>query len=78
MLTSSSLMLKISTPHFLPRSTRSLLKDSMMTMVLSMGVSPFSTLVSRSLALSGLSQKTNDKSASERELHYQYDKLSLD
>lgn len=47
-------------------------------MVLSTGASPFSTLVSKSLALSGLSQKTNDKSADEREQHYQYDKLSLD
>lgn len=47
-------------------------------MVLSIGVSPFSTLVSRSLALSGLSQKTNDKSADEKELYYQHDKFSLD
>ena len=78
MLTSNSFMLKTSTPHFLPRSTRSMPKDSMITMVLSIGVSPFSTLVSRSLALSGLSQKTNDKSADEREQDYQCDKLSLD
>lgn len=47
-------------------------------MVLSIGASPFSTLVSRSLALSGLSQKTNDKSADEKELYYQHDKFSLD
>jgi len=47
-------------------------------MVLSIGASPFSTVVSRSLALSGLSQKTNDKSAGERKGHYQNDKLSLD
>lgn len=50
----------------------------MITMVLSIGVSPFSTLASRRLALSGLSQKTNDKSADEKELYYQYDKFSLD
>lgn len=65
-------MLKISTPHFLPRSTRSVPKGSMITMVLRIGVSPFSTLVNRSLALSGVSQKTSDKSADEREQHYQY------
>ncbi len=50
----------------------------MITMVLRIGVSPFSTAVSRSLAFSGVSQKTSDKSADEGEQRYQCDKFRLD
>lgn len=69
-LTSIVLKLRISTPHFLPRSNRSTSKESMRTMILMPGVNLFSTPSNKRLALSGLSTKTRESSTRNKETQW--------